>query len=84
MGAGVGKGDSATDIGTVVTTTEVGEILTGADNCDVMCTEETGLGTIVEITAGTEVCCVIEEISCPPLTSMVVGCAIPLVVGNSM
>ena len=82
MGVGGGKGDPAADIGIVVSILDVSELFMGPDDCDVISREGTGISVV--ITAGAEVCCIAEDTTCTPLTSMVVGCAITLLVGNWM
>jgi len=84
VGVGVGKGDPAADIGIVVSILDVSELFMGPDDCDVISREGTETGISVVITAGAEVCRITEDTTCTPLTSMVVGCAITLLVGNWM
>ena len=55
VGASVDKGDPAADGGTVVSITGVGELLTGAENVDVMNREGTGPVISVAVTVGTKV-----------------------------
>ena len=82
MGVGVGEGDPAADIGIVVSILDVSELFMGPDDCDVISREGTRTGISVVITAGAEVCRITEDTTCTPLTSMVVGCAITLLVGK--
>ena len=84
MGVGVDKGDPAADIGIAVSILDVSELFMGPDDCDVISREGTGTGISVVITAGAEVCRITEDTTRTPLTSMVVGCAITLLVGNWM